>query len=228
MPVTLEVGYWVLGSALFRLGQPREALAVLAEGHVRLDAVSAPRKHHGNLFTLESLIHVALGEEDAAREAADAGLGVARETGDLVRLALSLGTAGRAWFSQDTDVALAFFEEAAEMWVSFAVAPQIAFSLDGAAQLRARAGDRAAALAYLRRAIAASHDIGNRVTLSMSLERAVITLADTGDPDVAALCAGVVQTGRLTAFRTLPQADRTAGRLAERMGPAAYDDVVRP
>ncbi len=37
------------------------------------------------------------------------------------------------------------------------------------------------------------------------------------------VCAGIVQTGTLTDFRTLPQADRAAARLPERMGAAAYD-----
>ncbi len=143
--MTLELGYWVLGSALFRLGEPRDALAILAEGHARLDSVGAPRKHHMNLFTIESLIHLTLGEEDAARRAADDGLVLARVSGNPVRLALSLGSSGRAWFSVDKDAALAYFEEAAEMLLSVPIGPQITFSLDAAQPSSgARAGDRPA------------------------------------------------------------------------------------
>ena len=49
-----------------------------------------------------------------------------------------------------------------------------------------------------------------------------MTLARLGDDELAATCAGIVQAGVVATVRMLPQADRSAARAAERMGPDAY------
>ena len=95
-------------------------------------------------------------------------------------------------------------------------------ALAGAAQLRARAGDRFGALSQLRDAIAICHDRGSRINLGSAVERAVAILASLRDDSLAATCAGIVQAHVVTPFRTLPQVDRTAARVAERLGPDAY------
>jgi hypothetical protein len=134
---------------------------------------------------------------------------------------------GRALFAQDPPGALAAFEESialAGVGASALHSPSI--TLDGAAQLRARMGDRPAALAHLRTAIVWSHDAGGRSQLGMTVERAVATLASTGDDDLAATCAGIVQSQSVTTFRALPQIDRTAARVADRLGADAYQTAV--
>jgi predicted ATPase len=47
-------------------------------------------------------------------------------------------------------------------------------------------------------------------------------LATVGDDVLAATCAGVVQSETITTFRSLPQTDRTAARVADRMGTDQY------
>jgi len=39
------------------------------------------------------------------------------------------------------------------------------------------------------------------------------------------MCAGVVQSHSVTSFRSLPQTDRTAARVAARLGPATYGEA---
>jgi ABC-type Fe3+-hydroxamate transport system substrate-binding protein len=56
----------------------------------------------------------------------------------------------------------------------------------------------------------------------MTVERAVATLASTHDDDLAATCAAIVQCHTIATFRSLPQIDRTAARVAETLGTDAY------
>ena len=85
--------------------------------------------------------------------------------------------------------------------------------------------NRANALVLLRAAIAFDHDVGVRANLGLTIERAIATLASIGDDDLAAMCAGVVQSKSVTSFRSLPQTDRTAARIADRLGSDAYEEA---
>ena len=66
------------------------------------------------------------------------------------------------------------------------------------------------------------HDQGGRINLGLAIERAVAILASLRDDSLAATCAGIVQAHVVTPHRVLPQVDRTAERVAERLGPDAY------
>jgi hypothetical protein len=71
-------------------------------------------------------------------------------------------------------------------------------------------------------AIAICHDRGSRINLGLAVERAVAILASLRDDSLAATCAGIAQGHVVTPYRTPPQVDRTAARVAERLGPDAY------
>jgi len=220
--MTIALSYSVLGQVPYRRGRPQDALGILAEGHDALDAVHARPLLHGPLHGVSSLFHVVLGDLDAARSEAEAYLAIARATGDPNELVSALAFAGRAWFSADPTAALAAFEESIAVSPNRYMGAAITLALDGAAQLRAGLGDRPTALAHLRTSITFSHDVGGRVSLGISVERAIVTLARTGDDELAAICAGIIEKQTITAFRTLPQADRAADRVADRMDPHAY------
>ena len=219
VPAAIELSYWTLATARFRRAPPAEALELLAEAHRSLDEVGAPPADHARLLNLSSLFHLALGDFEAARRAADASLAVARATGSPLVLSDALTFVGRAWFSEDAEHALAAFEESIAL---VEVDAMNSVALAGAAQLRARSGDRVAALSHLRTAIANDHDIGFRSGIAFTMERAIVIFASLRDDELAATCAGIVQTQVVSTFRTLPQVDRTAARVAERMGPDDY------
>jgi predicted ATPase/class 3 adenylate cyclase len=215
--------YWVLASVRYRQGQAAQALELLAEGHRALEAVDAPPSDHGLLHSLAPVFHLAVGDADAARREADMVVEIAGALGSPQRLGAARGMEGRAWFSEDPDRALAAFEESIALSQVGAAVGENVLALGGAAQLRARKGDRFGALKQLRDAVALTYDAGVRVSLGFTVERAVAILASLGDDELAAFCAGIVASQSVTAFRTLPQVDRTAARVAERMGADAYE-----
>jgi tetratricopeptide (TPR) repeat protein len=223
---TITLSYYLLGSAAYRQGRTAAALEVLSEGHASLRAIDAPERFHGTLHELASLLLVIQGDIGAAADEADRALAIARRAMNPRAVVTALASVGRSRYATDRAGALAAFEEA------IALAPSSAFDgaarsdvFDGAAQLRAEMGDRTTALGYLRAAIAYSHDTGSRVMLSMSVERAVVTLERLGDDRLAALCCGIVTNQTLTPFRTLPQADRASVRVADRMGPEPFEET---
>jgi predicted ATPase/class 3 adenylate cyclase len=219
-PRAISLSYTTLGSVRFRQDQPADALEVLSEGLRSLDAVGASPADRATLHSLASLIETTIGDLEAAQHDGDTALEMARSTGSPLLMAGVLANAGRAWFSHDPDRALAAFEESIAL-------SRHGFGVDisraGAAQLRARAGDRAAALTHLREAIAGDHDIGYRAGIGYTVERAVAILSTLREDELAALCAGIVQARVVTGFRTLPQADDTAARVAARLGADAYN-----
>ena len=169
VPAAIELSYWTLATARFRRAPPAEALEVLAEAHRSLDEVGAPPADHARLLNLSSLFDFALGHSEAARRAADASLAVAAKlTGSPLVLSDALTFVGRAWFSEDAEHALAAFEESIAL---VEVDAMNSVALAGAAQLRARSGDRVAALSHLRTVIANDHDIGFRSGIAFTMER---------------------------------------------------------
>ncbi len=216
----IAISYQVLSSVRYRQRGPAEALELVAEGHRALDAADAPSTDHCPLHDLGSQFCLSVGDLDGARKEADAYVKIARTTGKPSKISIALSTEGRAWFSEDPDRALAAFDESIAL--ARAGGTNTGLALLGAAQLRARAGDRFGALSQLRDAIAICHDRGSRINLGSAVERAVAILASLRDDTLAATCAGVVQAHVVTPSRTLPQVDRTAARVAERLGPDAY------
>jgi hypothetical protein len=214
--------HFTMSSVRFRQGRVEEAVVFLEQGHEALEAIGAPRSAHGSLHGNASLFRLTMGDREAARREAEAFREIARSTGNPTVSAASLAFFGRAAFSDDPEAALAAFEESIALTRIGAGDGFHSMALVGAAQLRARAGDRAAALDHLHSVVAFDHDVGNRANLGLTLERTIATLASIGEDELAAMCAGVVQSGTVTAFRSLPQADRTAARVEERMGSAAY------
>ena len=214
--------YFSLASIRFRQGQIADALAVLEEGHQALDTAGARADAHGPLHGNASLFAVAIGDMEMARREAEIHLELGRRSGNPTVLAAALAYLGRASFSDDPPAALAAFEESIAFTRAGAADGFHSMALGGAAQLRARAGDRDAALDHLRAVVAFDHDSGNRASFALTLERMVATLAGLGEDELAAMCMGVVQAGTISSFRSLPQVDRTAARVEERMGEEAY------
>ncbi|HXY93241.1 MAG TPA: hypothetical protein VEP49_12240 [Acidimicrobiia bacterium] len=208
-----------MGSARFRQAQPAAALELTAEGLRLLAAADASPADLAQLHDLAVLIEVTIGDIQAAQHSAEIALELARSIGSPLQIAGSLSQLGRAWFTDDPDRALAAFEESIAL-------SDIGFGVDisrgGAAQLHARAGNPIQALTHLRAAITNSHDIGYRAGIGYTVERAVAILATLRADQLAATCAGVVQAHVVTSFRTLPQIDQTANRVAARLGPDAY------
>ena len=219
----LAWAYFVLGSARIRQGRMSDALDALNEGHALLQAGGAAPRYHTGLHGLASLVYLIVGDMDAARREADSNLEIARASGNPSLLVGALMYKGRAWFSAEPAAALAAFEESIALARAGASDSAHTIALGGAAQLHARAGDRSSALDLLRTAVGFDHDVGTRAGLGLTIERAIATLASLGEDALAATCVGIVQSQTVTAFRSLPQTDRIAARVADRMGAAAYE-----
>jgi predicted ATPase/class 3 adenylate cyclase len=221
--VSIAWSYHVLGSVRYRQGQTADALDVLAEGHEALRAAGAQPESHASLHGLEALLYLTLGDVEAARREADTELEIARASANPGMLAAALGSVGWARFSDEPAAALDAFEESMALSRAGAGGVNQPLTVGGAAQLRARAGDRSEALDLLRAAIAFDHDTGNRINIGLTVERAIATFAVLGEDELAAVCAGIVQSQTITTFRGLPQRDRTAALVAGRMGQDAYE-----
>jgi predicted ATPase len=218
--------YFCLASIRYRQGRVADALEIIEEGHRALDATGVRNGAHGPLHGNASLFSVAVGDLETARREAEIHLELGRRSGNPTDLAAALSYLGRASFSDDPARALAAFEESIEFTRAGAADGFHSMALGGAAQLRARAGDRRGALDHLRTVIAFDHDNSSRANAALTLERAVPTLASLGEDELAAMIFGVVQHGTISSFRSLPQVDRTAVRLEERMGKDAYQAAV--
>jgi hypothetical protein len=218
----VAMSYWVMAAVRERQGRPADALELIAEGHRALDAAGAPSNDHGPLHHIASLFCLEVGDLDGARSEADAFAEIARATGNPSRISVARGAEGRAWSSDDPDRALAAFDESIALVHAGASGALHSGALAGAAKLRAQGGDRVGALSQLRAAIALCHDIGVRVNLGLAVERAVAILVSLCEDSLAATCAGIVQSQSVTRFRSLPEIDRTAAQIAERLGPDAY------
>ncbi|HXY92917.1 MAG TPA: hypothetical protein VEP49_10600, partial [Acidimicrobiia bacterium] len=225
-PRAVSWSYFVLASATYRQGDTSGGLELIAEAHGALDAQHAEPRYHADLHGLASLLLLSVGDLEGAGREADAMLEIARLRHNPTTMAGALGYVGRARFTEDPGGALAALEESIALTRAGAADGFYTIVLAGASQLRARAGDRQGALEDLRAAIAFDHDMGQRSGVGLTIERAVAILSSSRDDELAAMCFGIVQSGAVTRFRSLPQVDRTAARLGERMGTDAYEAAV--
>jgi predicted ATPase/DNA-binding SARP family transcriptional activator/class 3 adenylate cyclase len=219
-PPSIALSYFALASVRYREGRPGDAQDLIDEAHRALDAAGAASAAHGALHGLSSTMHAATGDLDAARREADTYIDIARATGSRLMLQAALAFAGRAWFRADPDRALRAFEEAIAMGD---IPLQVSNAMSGAAQLRARSGDRMAALAHLRHAFAVDHSTGARANLGFTVESAIAIFTRLGDDELAAMCAGIVQANVISNFRAQPQTDRAAARVADRLPSDAFE-----
>ena len=169
------------------------------------------------VHTMASQSHLALGDLDAAQREAEAGLAKAEKSGSDDILALSLMQVGLVWATADPDRALAAFERA------IAISDyQSDLVLGGAAQLRVRRGDIAQAFGMLRRALVQIHDRGQRTGLGLTLYRTLDVCEVAGQDELAAVCAGILESETVMIASQFTRLPRVAARVAERLGPDPY------
>ncbi len=169
------------------------------------------------MHLIASQAHLPLGDLEAARREAEAGLAEAEESGSNEQIAISLMQVGLVWATGNPDRALAAYERAIE--ISDQPSDLV---LGGAAQLHVRRGDTEEAFQMLRRALVQLHDRGHRTGLGLALYRTLDVCEVAGQDELAALCAGVLENETVMIASQFTRLPRVAARVAERLGPTRY------
>jgi tetratricopeptide (TPR) repeat protein len=201
------IPYFILSRTHAHEGDLERALDTLAEGRQALDAIDAnPTSLLGLLITISTFRTQAGQEVEAHAEALEAVRG-AREFGNPSSVCSALFALGFASWRFKPAEALAALDEAITMMRAIGQTSTLGYALALAALIRARHGDRHAALGALREAIEGSHDIGDRPQVVTSLERSVPALIALAEPEPACILAGIT-TGPLAELGVVPAPDR--------------------
>jgi predicted ATPase len=224
------IPYFVLARAKSHEGDQEGALDILDEGRQALDAVGADLIDRLGLLITISTFRSQAGQAVQARaEAAEAVRG-AREFGNPSSLSSALFALGFAsWRSEPTE-ALAALDEGIWLMQTIGQTSTLGHALAVAALIRARRGDRMAALGALREAIQQSYDLGDRPQAVTSLERSVPALIAIGEPEPACVLAGLT-SGPLAELGIVPAPDRDdAHRVLEeargQLGAERFEQLV--
>jgi predicted ATPase len=170
------------------------------------------------------------GDFDSARRHADDALALAQAVGNPTALAGAWAAVGWARWNDDPERALEAITESRRLRHGGSVfGPVISI----AAVIQSRAGQSHAALIDLRDALGYSADAGLRATVLSALDRAVIVMANVGNPECAAVLGGAVTSGPLAALDTITfavegsmRADALAA-VRERLGTTRYQGAIR-
>ena len=123
------------------------------------------------------------------------------------------------------EASLAAFEEAIAIRQTGADRGQVRTALTGITRARIAAGDIKGALAEARDGIAYFHHAGLGPSLVGLVNETIVALAGAGEPEVAAVLAGVVAAGRISPLTMTFNPGRLEAVLAElrdELGPDQY------
>ena len=124
--------------------------------------------------------------------------------------------------------ALAFADESIALSRAGASGAALGHVLAIRAQLEARAGHGASAVADLQEAIVYSHDKGDQVMVMAAIDRGVSVLASLEEFDAAAAFVGIATTGAATILSITPRPERAdredlIAAIRSTLGAADYD-----
>jgi hypothetical protein len=208
--------YAAFASSWIVVGDFAAVLRVVDAGRAALDAIGADDDAQLQLY-LTRVVAGVFADEPDARALADDLLARSRAAGNPSHLISAL-----RWFAEtrtpdEGQGATDALEEAVGLSLAVRTPDNVDLvqSLGLLARLRARRGERVAALGALRDAITRAHDRGNRyILLAMVLGYAVSALADLDEREFAATLGGVLTGGPLTDSMTLIPGVRAGRRVA--------------
>ena len=216
--------YSVLAIVCMMEGRMDEALQWLADGQRAVADLDKPFAMVG-LGATAAMWAASTGDYEVARSEAERALALARRLGQPSNIGLALFGAGTAWERDDPEASLAAFEEAIAIRQTGADRGQVRTALTGITRARIAAGDIKGALAEARDGIAYFHHAGLGPSLVGLVNETIVALAGAGEPEVAAVLAGVVAAGRISPLTMTFNPGRLEAVLAElrdELGPDQY------
>jgi tetratricopeptide (TPR) repeat protein len=186
-----------------------------------------------SVLACRAAILMAMGATNDAKEDADAAMVDARRCQNPTCISLSNFAVGWAWMFDDPARALAALDESIALTRAGANDGAYGSALAQAASLRARRGERLAAIEALREAVAYAHEVGDLMNLASALRRASAIIGELGYPHLAAVFTGITACDRLITLRMVPfpgveQAyiESVDVRVRAELGPTAYQEAT--
>jgi hypothetical protein len=160
-----------------------------------------------------------------ARARADQLMDLARQLRNPSVLATALGALGFVLVDTDPDAAIAALEESVALTRAGATDGAFGPSLGELARLHAQAGDLPSALDVLRSAVIYTRDVGDHLTTSAGLSRAVEILAAAGHDEAAVVLSSAVSHGELASqmLALVEQQQPLLDQLRSRLGDDRYE-----
>jgi predicted ATPase len=231
--LTASMGHTILAMASQTQGDLESMHAAIADGERALDAIDARPFDRASAYWSSSSLLSTTGALDEARDRAERSLAIAREIQHPTAIALSSFALAYAIWENEPERALVAVEESIALTRAGAGDGAFGVALVIAARLRARRGEKLAALAGTREAVDYTRGVGDLSNLSYALHDAVMLFVEHGEPRVAAEVAGAVDTGALRAMSYLhrpSEADpraRARERARELLGNEEYEAATK-
>jgi predicted ATPase/class 3 adenylate cyclase len=221
-----------LAVAYARSGQDQAALDAIEAGLRALDGSADDR---ARLAVIDFGAHVAwfAGREDEACALAEDAVRRARALGNPSHLIMALRFFAQTRRPEDSSETIRALEECLAYSGSVATpdSPNVLRAQGILAMLRARRGDRAAALQALRDAVTRAHDTGQLLYVAIAVNYGVSVAADLDAPALAATLGGALTDGSLAwipGASPVETAERQAAleRVRARLGPEHYQSAL--
>ena len=220
--------YQTLVTCLALIGRDDDARRLCDEGKEVLARIDAGAFHRVLLFNTAAVSSAMRGDNADAHANSHQALALAREGGNPSELAAALWAASLTAVHDAPSDALVFADESIALSRSGASGAALGHVLAIRAQLQARAGHAASAVADLQEAIVYSHDKGDRVMVMAALDRGVSVLAALEEFDAAAVFVGIATTGAAAILSITPRTERAdredlVSTIRSTLDAAAYD-----
>ena len=196
--------YLALGLADMYEGHPEHAHEALCAIRRELEVSGIDPFTMAILTILVATWALSRADYATGRREAERGIELARATGSPTCIAAAEATLGWAFITQDPDRALAALEASIAAMRAGANDSAYAAALGLAAIIRARRKDPIGSLTDLRNAIEHCHRDGLIPNMAGILEFGIQVFAELGHPEGAAVLAGVVHMGCLSAVTISP------------------------
>ena len=205
----LASAYVLLSVTQMYDGDSDGALATLADGVVATRRLSDdPAWGRSMLATARAAFLGMAGDLEAAEKAGYEALRAAREAQSPSGIAASVLPIVASIWREQPALAESLLDESISLVRAGAFGVVYGHMLAIQSQLRARAGDRAGALASLREAVAYSFDKADLPMLAIAFDRGIQTLTDLDENEAAAVFSGIALRGPLSTIGILPVSER--------------------
>ena len=194
--------YAVLALEQVLTGEPDEGLQTLALAAERFRAAGVDEWHVARIEQVRSHVENML-DLPTARDHAEESMRIAQRLRSPTLLNGGYYNIANTSWRDDPDAAMVALERSIELSRAGASFVAHGLALGQLAQLQARAGDPCA-LGTLRAAVVEGCDIGERVAVATTVDRAVLVLAALGHNEIAAELGGSLLDGALASLTLLP------------------------
>ncbi|MEX0663732.1 MAG: adenylate/guanylate cyclase domain-containing protein [Acidimicrobiia bacterium] len=221
--------YLALAYRALTVGAHDEMRSVIADWRRTLESIDADDFQRASGYWTWAAFGSLFGDPQALEDAR-AATTVARKSGNPTAIGNSLHALGMALARSDPDEALAVLEEAATVKMVSGKSNLLGNAYALIAQLRARRGERSAALEALRFSIAHLDEAGDKPQFLGTIDWAVVIFRLFEEDEAMAVTAGVAIDGPLAVLNNFPgvprHGDPALSKVEARLGAERYRELV--